>query len=86
MSAFKLCKTLGTAVLACAVGAGLACAKLPPPSDEAKAKAAEAKEKAADAGKKDAELLAKAQDRVAERYKREHGVKTPAAAEPKKKK
>jgi hypothetical protein len=38
--------------------------------DAAKAKAEETKAKAADAAKKDAELLAKSQDRVAERYKK----------------
>lgn len=47
---------------------GMADAKLPPPTDEQKAKAEEAKAKAADAAKADAGLLAKAQDRVATRY------------------
>ena len=45
-----------------------ASAKLPPPSDEAKAKAEEAKTKAAETAAKEAELLAKAQDRVAAKY------------------
>jgi len=82
MSALKLWRTLGTAVVACAVGAGLAYAKLPqaPMDDAAKAKAAEAKAKAAEAGKKEAELLGKAQDRVAEHYKKEKGIKTVTAA------
>ena len=40
-------------------------AKLPPPSDEAKAKAAEAAAKTAHAGKVDAYLLCKSIDRVA---------------------
>jgi hypothetical protein len=64
---------------------GLAYAKLPQPpmDDAAKAKAAEAKAKAAEAAKKEGEQLAKSQDRVAERYKKEKGVKTAAA--PKKK-
>ncbi len=64
---------------------GLAYAKLPQPpmDDAAKAKAEEAKAKAAAAAKKEAEELAKSQDRVAERYKKEKGVKTAAA--PKKK-
>jgi hypothetical protein len=48
--------------------AGAAWAKLPPPSEEAKAKAEEAKAKAAETAKKDAELLTKAQDRVAAMY------------------
>jgi hypothetical protein len=60
---------------------GLAYAKLPqPPMDEAaKAAAAAKKAKAADAAKKAAGDLAKAQDRVAERYKREKGMKTAAS-------
>ncbi len=49
---------------------GMAYAKLPPPSDEAKAKAAEA--------------LAKSQDRAVAHYKKEKGMT--AAAAPKKKK
>jgi hypothetical protein len=51
-----------------AVCVGAVWAKLPPPTDEQKAKAEETKVKAADAAKKDAELLGKAQDRVAQRY------------------
>ncbi|MGB9149040.1 MAG: hypothetical protein WCB36_02215, partial [Burkholderiales bacterium] len=43
-------------------------AKLPPLTDEQKAKAEETKAKAAETAKKDAELLGKAQDKVAERY------------------
>ncbi len=43
---------------------GAAIAKLPAPSDEAKAKAAEASAKAAHAGKVDAYKLCKAQDKV----------------------
>jgi len=60
---------------------GLAYAKLPqaPMDDAAKAKAEEAKAKAGAAAKKEAEELAKSQDRVAERYKKEKGVKTAAA-------
>jgi hypothetical protein len=60
---------------------GLAYAKLPQPpmDDAAKAKAEEAKAKAGAAAKKEAEALAKSQDRVAERYKKEKGVKTAAA-------
>ena len=78
MNARTIGKLLG-ALLVCCV-AGTAYAKLPPPSEEAKAKAAEAKAKADEAAKKEAELLGKAQDRVAERYKREKGVKGGAAA------
>ena len=58
---------MGTVVLL-AVCSTLAFAKLPPPTDEQKAKAEESKAKAADTAKRDAELLGKAQDRVAERY------------------
>lgn len=47
--------------------AGSAMAKLPAPSDEAKAKAAEASAKTAHAGKAEAYLLCKAQDRVVAR-------------------
>ena len=47
---------------------GLVFAKLPPLSDEQKARLAETKAKAAEVEKKDAELLAKAQDLVANRY------------------
>ena len=45
-----------------------ASAKLPPPTEEQKTKAAEVKAKADEAAKKDAEALAKAQDKVASRY------------------
>lgn len=65
---------------------GMAYAKLPPLSDEAKAKAAEAKAKAGEAAKKDAEALAKAQDRAAAHYKKEKGIKSAAAAPAPKKK
>ncbi len=60
------------AALVMALGAGIANAKIPAPvmDDAAKAKAEEAKAKAADAAKKEGELLAKSQDRVAERYKK----------------
>lgn len=52
---------------------GVASAKLPapPPVDPAAAEAA--KKKAAEAAKKEADLLAKAQDRVADRYKKQKG-------------
>ena len=60
---------------------GLAYAKMPQPpmDDAAKAKAAEAKAKAAEGAKKGAEALSKSMDRVAERYKKEKGVKSAAA-------
>jgi len=65
---------------------GLAYAKLPQPpmDDAAKAKAAEAKAKAAAGAKKGAEALARSQDRVVERYKKEKGIKTVAAPTKKK--
>ena len=68
-------KLLAAGMLAFALSAGLAQAKIPAPpmDDAAKVKAEEAKAKAADAAKKDAELLAKSQDRVADRYKKEQG-------------
>jgi hypothetical protein len=68
----KTGKLLAAGALAFALSAGLAQAKIPvPPMDDAaKAKAEEAKAKAADAAKKNAEQLAKAQDRVVERYKK----------------
>jgi hypothetical protein len=69
---------------AMALTAGAVWAKLPPPSEEAKAKAAEAKAKADDAAKKDAELLSKAQDRAAANYKKNKGGKSSAAMSGKK--
>jgi len=76
MSSRPVWKLLAALVVGCAVG--VAFAKLPPPSEEAKAKAAEAAKKAGEAAKKEAEALAKAMDRVAERYKKEKGVKAAA--------
>ncbi len=54
----------------CLATTGAVFAKLPVPTltDEQKAKAEEAKAKAAEGAKKDGELLAKSQDRVADRY------------------
>lgn len=54
--------------IAATLALGSALAKLPAPSEEAKAKAAEAAAKTAHAGKADAFLLCKAQDKVAARY------------------
>jgi len=67
---------------------GLASAKLPqtPMDDAAKAKAVEAKAKATEAAKKARADEEKAMDRVAERYKKEKGVKTAAVAPAAKKK
>jgi hypothetical protein len=52
---------------------GLAYGKLPPPTEEQKAKAAEAKEKAAAAANKAKEALAKAQDHAVDNYKKTKG-------------
>jgi hypothetical protein len=81
----KTGKLLAVGALAFALSAGLAQAKIPvPPMDDAaKAKAEEAKAKAADAAKIEAEQLAKAQDRVVERYKK--GEVNAAPAKPAKK-
>ena len=57
---------------------GLAVAKLPPPDDAAKAKAAETSAKAAWQAKVDGYLLCKAQDKVAARYAKA-GAKTATA-------
>ena len=63
-------------------------AKLPPPSDEAKAKAAEAAAKTAHNGKVDAYLLCKSQDKVAAHVQRTNKAKagkplaTPPCADP----
>lgn len=82
-------KTLLAAALALA--AAQAFAKLPPPTDEAKAKAAEAAAKAAWQGKVDGYLLCKAQDKVAAGYAKtakaagkevKPATATPACADP----
>lgn len=52
-----------------------ALAKLPPLTDEQKAKAEEAKTAAAEKAKVEGELLGKAQDRVAEKYIKEQKAK-----------
>ncbi|OGA53343.1 MAG: hypothetical protein A3G24_18950 [Betaproteobacteria bacterium RIFCSPLOWO2_12_FULL_62_13] len=57
---------------------GMAYAKLPPPTEEQKAKAAAAKAKAAKEAKKQAAALAKAQDRVVARYKQSRMPAAPA--------
>ncbi|HEX5698574.1 MAG TPA: hypothetical protein VFX90_07995 [Rhodoferax sp.] len=73
----KMIKTLCAAAALALLGSA-AFAKLPPPTEEAKAKAAEAAAKTAWAGKVDAFTLCKAQDRVVAHYK-----KAPAASDAK---
>lgn len=77
--------------LACSVVACAAMAKLPAPSDEAKAKAAEAAAKTAHAGKVDNYLLCKSQDKSAVHYYKtakssgketQPAVATPPCADP----
>lgn len=67
-----------------AVASATAFAKLPAPSDEAKAKAAEAAAKTAHAGKMDSYLLCKAQDKVAAHVQKTHKAQAgkPAATPP----
>ena len=80
MNALKFWRTIATGIVACAVGAGLAYAKLPPLDDAAKAKAEEAKAKAAEGAKKARAAEESAMDRAVERYKKEKGIKTAAPA------
>ena len=61
--------------VAMAATAGTVWAKLPPLSDDAKAKAAEAKAKADADAKKGAEDLAKAQDRAVANYRKNKGIR-----------
>lgn len=79
MKSFVLCVAASVLSLSAA-------AKLPPLSDEAKAKAAEAAAKTAHAGKVDAYLLCKSQDKVAAHYRKTHKdakpVTMPACADP----
>jgi glucose dehydrogenase len=60
-------RTLVTGVVL-ALTANAGWSKLPPPTEEQKAKAEEAKAKAAETAKKDGEALARTQEQVAERY------------------
>ncbi len=80
----KIARLLVAVVIAFAFNAGLARAKIPvPPMDDAaKLKAEETKAKAAEAAKKETEQLAKAQDRVVERYKKVQGKAAPATSAP----
>ena len=79
-------KSLTTLMLALIGTAALA--KLPPPSDEAKAKAEEAKAKAAHTAKVEAYALCKSQDKVAAHVQKTNKAKagkpvaTPACADP----
>ena len=79
-------KSLTTLMLALLGTAALA--KLPPPSDEAKAKAEEAKAKAAHTAKVEAYALCKSQDKVAAHVQKTNKAKagkpvaTPACADP----
>jgi hypothetical protein len=86
MNALKFWRTVATGIVACAVGAGLAYAKLPPLDDAAKAKAEEAKAKAAEGAKKARAAEESAMDRAVDRYKKEKGIKTAAPAPAAKKK
>jgi hypothetical protein len=61
---------------------GAALAKLPPPDEAAKAKAAETAAKSAWQAKVDAYLLCKAQDRVAAAYRKNTAAAAPASAAP----
>jgi outer membrane lipoprotein-sorting protein len=62
-------------ILALTLASAGAWAKLPPPSEEAKAKAEEAKALAAERAKVEAEQLANAQNRVAEAFIRQQKAK-----------
>jgi len=74
-------KSIAVFVLGCSLGL-TALAKLPPPSDEAKAKAAETAAKTAHAGKVGAFQLCKSQDKVAAHYRKGNKAAKPAAATP----
>ncbi len=75
MNAPKLWKIIPALIVCGAVG--MASAKLPAPPPVDPVKAEEAKKKAADTAKKDADELGKAQDRVADRYKKQKGGAKP---------
>lgn len=70
-----LAKTIIGGLVLAFLSSGLAYAKLPPPTEEQKAKAEEGKAKAAEADKKAAEELAKLQDKIAEHYIKEMKAK-----------
>lgn len=77
-----LTTTLATASVLFALTTTAASAKLPAPSDEAKAKAAEAAAKTAWNGKVDGFLLCKSQDKAAAHYYKTATSTKPAAAMP----
>lgn len=79
MKASGVWKWLPALWVGCTVS--LAFAKLPAPPPVDPAKAAEAKQKAAEAAKKSAEAMARAQDRVVERFKKDKGMPVAAAAD-----
>lgn len=74
-------KSIIVFVMACLVSLS-ALAKLPPPSDEAKAKAAEAAAKTAHANKMGAYQLCKSQDKAAAHYRKSNKAAKAAAATP----
>lgn len=84
MKAPKFWMVVPALLVAGAVGLAYAKLPVPPMDDAAKAKAAEAKAKAAEAAKKARADEEKAMDRVVERYKKEKGIKSAAAAPMKK--
>lgn len=77
MNAPRIWKMIPAVLVCCVVG--MASAKLPPPPPVDPVKAEEAKQKAADATKKEGESLAKAQDRVADHYKKQSKTTTKTA-------
>jgi uncharacterized membrane protein (DUF106 family) len=81
MNAPRIWKFISALLVCGAIGA--AYAKLPPPPPVDPVKAEEAKAKAAEATKKAREAEEKAMDRVVERYKKEKGIATAAAAKKK---
>ena len=79
-------KNIPLMLVACALGSGVAFAKLPPPSEEAKAKAEEAKAKAAHGDKVAAFQLCNSMDKVAQRHLKDNKgrkpVETPKCQDP----
>src|SRR6185295_19768592 len=74
-------RRLKYAALTCAMlAAGVALAKLPPPTPEEQAAATAKKAKEAEQVEKEKEALARVQDRVVAAYKKEHGSAPPQAA------
>lgn len=71
----KLAEAIIGGLVLAFLSSGLAYAKLPPPSEEAKAKAEEAKAKAAYGDKVGAYKLCLAQNRVTEHYLKAKGAK-----------